>query len=94
MLYFLSLYQSQPFPIGAAEQHDERKADERQRDAAAHEVAHLKGVCAVGNHVLRRVDRQDEAEADDVLQNHCHTDDVDARGFELLQNGDDNRNNS
>ena len=98
MLYiiyeFTGLYQIQPFPIGTAEQHDEREADERQRDAAAHEVTHLKGVRAVGNHILRRVDRQDEAEADHVLQNHGHADDIDAGSFELLQDGDDNRNNS
>ena len=91
---FTGLYQTQPFPIGAAEQHDESEADERQRDTAAHEVTHLKGVRAVGNHVLRRVDRQDEAEADNVLQNHGHADDIDARSFELLQDGNDNRNDS
>lgn len=96
MLYiiykFTGLYQTQPFPIGAAEQHDESEADERQRDTAAHEVTHFKGVRAVGNHVLRRVDRQDEAEADNVLQNHRHADDIDTRSFELLQDGDDDGN--
>ena len=91
---FTGLYQTKPFPIGTAEQHDEREADERQRDAAAREVTHFKGVRAVGNHILRRVDRQDEAEADNILQNHRHADDIDARSLELLQDGDDNRNNS
>lgn len=96
MLYiiyeFTGLYQTEPFPIGATEQHDEREADERQRDAAAHEVTHFEGVRAVSNHVLRRVDRQDEAEADNVLQNHGHADDIDTRSFELLQDGDDDGN--
>ena len=57
---YLFLYQTQPFPIGAAEQQDEREADERQRYTVTHEVTHLKGVRAVGNHVLRRVDVQSD----------------------------------
>ena len=39
-------------------------------------VMYLKGVGAVGDHILRRVDRQYKTEADDILQDHRHTDDV------------------
>ena len=52
---------------------------------------YLKGVGAVGDHILRRVDRQYKTEADDILQDHRHTDDVDARGLKMLQDGNDDR---
>lgn len=52
-----SLYQSQPFPVGHAQQHNQAEADDGQRDAATDEVTYLEGISAVGNHVLRRVDR-------------------------------------
>ena len=52
-----SLYQSQPFPVGHTQQHNQAEADDGQRDAATDEVTYLKGIGAVGNHILRRVDR-------------------------------------
>ena len=52
-----SLYQSQPFPVGHTQQHNQAEADDGQRDAATDEVTYFEGIGAVGNHVLRRVDR-------------------------------------
>ena len=51
---------------------------------------YFKGIGAVSYHVLRRVYRQDKAEADNVLQNHRHAYNVNAGRFKLLQNGDNN----
>ena len=52
-----SLYQSQPFPVGHSKQHNQAETDDGQRDAATDEVTYFEGIGAVGNHVLRRVDR-------------------------------------
>ena len=57
MLTEAGLYQSQPFPVGHTQKHNQAEADDGQRDAATDEVTYLKGIGAVGNHVLRRVDR-------------------------------------
>ena len=52
-----SLYQSQPFPVGHTQKHYQAEADDGQRDAATDEIAYFEGIGAVGNHILRRVDR-------------------------------------
>lgn len=51
-----SLYQSQPFPVGHTQQHNQAEADDGQRDAATDEVTYFEGIGAVGNHILRRID--------------------------------------
>ena len=53
---------SQPAPVRSTERQDEAKRDHGHNQAGAHEVPGLERLGAVGDHVLRRIDHQDEPE--------------------------------
>ena len=62
-----NLCQSQPLPVRGSEHQHQTVGNERKRDAGADEVTHFKRVGAVCHQVLGRVDGQNEAETDDVI---------------------------
>ena len=72
--------------------HNEGERDQRQHQARAYKVARLECLGPVSDHVLRRVDHENETEADDELQQHGHADYVDAGRAHTLQYRDDDRN--
>lgn len=59
--------QSDPLPVSRTEQQNKQVADNRQRYSGFQEVFHRKRPSTVSEHILRRADRQQEAETDDEL---------------------------
>ena len=57
----ISLQPAEPAPVGHAHQHHQRVADDGDQDADLGELLGVEGFGAQAHHVLRRIDRQDEA---------------------------------
>jgi hypothetical protein len=70
------------------EQHHECECDHSQHQPGANEIACAKGLGAISDHVLRRVYHEDEAEADNELQQHGHANDIDAGRCHALEHGE------
>lgn len=59
---------TEPAPVRCPEQHHEREGENGQHETRPDEVSRLEGLGAVCDHVLRRVDDENETEAHDELQ--------------------------
>lgn len=78
-------------PVGRSESHHERERDDGHNQTGADEIACLEGLCPIGDHVLRRVNHQDEPKAHHKLKHHGHADDIDPWRTNTLQNCDHDR---
>ncbi|KAG0776835.1 hypothetical protein G6F22_012291 [Rhizopus arrhizus] len=67
-----SLEPAEPAPVRRAHHQHQQVAHDGDDDADFGELLGVEGFRAQAHHVLRRVDRQDEAVADDEAQQHCH----------------------
>ena len=74
-------------PVGLGEDQHEDVADDRERQADFDAVLGRERFGRECEDALRRIDRQDEAEADDELQHHGDADDVQGVVAEALQHG-------
>lgn len=78
-------------PVGLSEKEHQQVADDGEGQADLDAVLGRECLGREGEDALRRVNRQDEAEAHDELQDHGDADDVQRIVAESLQNGNHDR---
>ena len=78
-------------PVGLSEDDHQQVADDGERQADLDAVLGRERLSREGEDALRRVDRQDKAEAHDELQDHGDADDVQRIVAESLQDGNHDR---
>lgn len=86
--FFQSAHIAQPVPVREGEDAQQDEGGDRHGDACLEEILGGDVACAVGDHILRGVHRENIAEADGVLEDHGHAEDMNARAFHALQDGD------
>lgn len=59
-------------PVGIGKQHQQQDGCDGRRNADLDHVFYFKGVGSIGNHRLRRVDRQDEGDVYAQGRNEGH----------------------
>ena len=93
-LYHLSSpspHVTQPVPVSGREYKNHGISQHGERNAGNEEILGRNISCAVGDHILRSIHRQDVAKADGILKNHGHAQYINARRLHALKNCNDNR---
>lgn len=92
LCFCYDLEYAEEFPVRCGEDEEEQVADDGQRQTDLYAVFSRERIGRKGQYALRRIDRQDETEADDELQDHRGGHDIDDRAAESLQDRYHDRN--